>query len=145
MLELARLLKEQELYRSVRFVAFVNEEAPFYYSEEMGSRVYAERCKARRDNIVAMISVDGVGCYSNKRGSQKYPALIGWPMPSRANFVAFASDRKNRVRSKYSSSFKVISTLSLRRNNQRISGDRHDCCTHPGAQRSPARSDERRP
>ena len=62
----------------------------------MGSKVYAERCKARRDRIVAMIAVDSVGCYSNERGSQKYPPLVGWFMPSTGNFVAFGSDLKNR-------------------------------------------------
>ena len=62
----------------------------------MGSRVYAERCKAHLDQIVAMIAVDSVGCYSNERGSQTYPPPFGWFMPSKGNFVAFGSDLKNR-------------------------------------------------
>ena len=37
MLELARLLKEANPARTLRFVAFVNEEAPFYRSDAMGS------------------------------------------------------------------------------------------------------------
>jgi len=34
--------------------SFVNEEPPFYRSEQMGSRVYARRARERRDSIVAM-------------------------------------------------------------------------------------------
>ncbi|MEA3276663.1 MAG: M28 family peptidase [Pseudomonadota bacterium] len=41
LLELARLLAEWELPRTVRFVAFVNEEPPFSYTAEMGSLVHA--------------------------------------------------------------------------------------------------------
>jgi len=96
LLALAERLTKNTPERTVRVVFFVNEEFPFSGGIQMGSRVYAEGCKARRDRIVAMISVDGVGCYSNERGSQRYPALIGWFMPSRGNFVAFGSDLKNR-------------------------------------------------
>lgn len=96
LLAVATHLKKNPPERTVRVVFFVNEESPFSFGIQMGSRVYAERCKARRDHIVAMVSVDSVGCYSNKRGSQKYPALVGWSMPSKGNFVAFSSDLKNR-------------------------------------------------
>jgi hypothetical protein len=49
----------------------------------------------------------------------------------------------NRVRSKYSSGFKAMSTLSLRGDRPRISADRHDACTHPGrtdSQQDPTRA-----
>ncbi|MBI3075525.1 MAG: M28 family peptidase, partial [Deltaproteobacteria bacterium] len=40
-LEVARLLKERTLPRTVRAVAFVNEEPPFFQTKDMGSRLYA--------------------------------------------------------------------------------------------------------
>ncbi|MDW8344239.1 MAG: M28 family peptidase, partial [Verrucomicrobiae bacterium] len=40
--------------RTVRFVAFVNEEPPWFQTEQMGSRVYARACREAGQNIVAM-------------------------------------------------------------------------------------------
>ena len=89
-------LKVNPPERIVRVVFFVNEEWPFSGGIQMGSNVYAKRCKARQDRIVAMIAVDSIGCYSNEKGSQRYPAMVGWSLPSKGNFVAFGSDLKNR-------------------------------------------------
>ncbi len=96
LLVLAERLTKNPPERTIRVVFFVNEEWPFSGGIQMGSKVYAERCKARLDHIVAMIAVDSVGCYSNERGSQDYPAMVGWFMPSKGNFIAFGSDLKNR-------------------------------------------------
>ena len=41
LLELARLLKDTKLNRTIRFGAFVNEEPPFTFTKHMGSKVYA--------------------------------------------------------------------------------------------------------
>jgi acetylornithine deacetylase/succinyl-diaminopimelate desuccinylase-like protein len=43
LLELSRLFAGQKPDRTVRFVAFVNEESPFFYRRQMGSMVYAKR------------------------------------------------------------------------------------------------------
>lgn len=96
LLALARRLPELKPERTVRLVFFVNEENPFSSGIQMGSRVYAQRCKERGDNIVAMICIDSLGYYSDAAGSQKYPSFIGWQLPSRGNFVGFGSDLKNR-------------------------------------------------
>jgi Zn-dependent M28 family amino/carboxypeptidase len=96
LLALAGYLTENPPERTVRVVFFVNEEWPFGGGIQMGSNVYAKRCKARQDRIVAMIAVDSVGCYSNEKGSQRYPAMVGWSLPSKGNFVAFGSNLKNR-------------------------------------------------
>lgn len=97
LLAAAAYLAENPPERTVRVVFFVNEESPFAGGIQMGSRVYADRCKARLDRIVAMIAVDSIGCYSNDRGSQKYPPFVNWSLPSKGNFVAFGSDLKNRA------------------------------------------------
>jgi Zn-dependent M28 family amino/carboxypeptidase len=44
-LELARVFAEAKPARTLRLVAFVNEEPPFFKADEMGSRVYARRSK----------------------------------------------------------------------------------------------------
>src|SRR3954469_19617780 len=47
LLELARAVCCQPLRRSIRFVAFTNEESPFTRTRHMGSYVYAQACRAR--------------------------------------------------------------------------------------------------
>src|SRR5688572_18362543 len=48
MLEIARILKRERPARTIRYVAFVNEEPPFFQTDHMGSVVYAKRCRQRR-------------------------------------------------------------------------------------------------
>ncbi|MEW6208097.1 MAG: M28 family peptidase, partial [Acidobacteriota bacterium] len=47
LLELARLFKDETPAKTIRFVAFVNEEPPYFQTQEMGSLVYARRSKQR--------------------------------------------------------------------------------------------------
>jgi len=96
-LELARLMKDARPARTLRFVLFVNEEPPFYRSDEMGSRHYAKRAKARGENVVAMLSIETVGYYSDKPGSQRYPFPLNFFYPSTGNFIAFVSDLGSRA------------------------------------------------
>src|SRR3989344_2527331 len=63
MLEIARVLKDVPAERTLRFIGFVNEEPPFTWEERMGSVVSARRSKERGENIVAMVSLDEIGCY----------------------------------------------------------------------------------
>jgi Zn-dependent M28 family amino/carboxypeptidase len=95
-LELARLFWDAKPARTVRFVAFVNEEPPFYRSEQMGSRVYARRSRERRDNIVAMLSLETIGYYSDEPGSQLYPFPLSFFYPSTGNFLAFIANLGSR-------------------------------------------------
>ncbi|AGA34701.1 peptidase M28 [Thioalkalivibrio nitratireducens DSM 14787] len=96
LLELARLLRDTELGRSVRLVAFANEEAPFFGSAAMGSLHYARQARERGDDIVGMISLEMVGYYSDEPDSQSYPPLLGHFYPDRGNFIAFVSNLRSR-------------------------------------------------
>ena len=49
-IELARLFSAGKLGRTVRFVAFVNEEPPFFKTARMGSWVYAKQAQASEDH-----------------------------------------------------------------------------------------------
>jgi Zn-dependent M28 family amino/carboxypeptidase len=83
--------------RTLRFVLFVNEEPPAFQTEDMGSLVYAKRCKERSENIVGMLSLETIGCYSDAPGSQKYPAMpIGWFYPDRGDFIGFVGNYSSR-------------------------------------------------
>jgi Zn-dependent M28 family amino/carboxypeptidase len=96
LIELARLLHDSKPARTVRFVAFVDEEPPFYYGDQMGSRFYARRSKARAENIVAMFSLETIGYYSDEPDSQRYPFPLSFFYPKTGNFVAFVSNLSSR-------------------------------------------------
>jgi Zn-dependent M28 family amino/carboxypeptidase len=96
LLELARLMHGSRPARTVRFVAFVNEEPPFFRGEAMGSLRYARRSKERGENIVAMLSLETLGYYSDRPDSQRYPFPLGLFYPSTGNFVAFVSNLSSR-------------------------------------------------
>ncbi len=84
--------------RTLRFVAFVNEEPGHFMSEQMGSVVYATACKARGDHITAMISLETIGYYSNAPGSQNYPAPgLGMMYPTTGNFIGFVGNVSSRA------------------------------------------------
>jgi hypothetical protein len=92
MLELARLHATSAPPVTVRFVAFVNEEPPYFMTTAMGSWRYAADAAARGDNIVAMLSLETVGYYSDEIGSQRYPFPFGLVFPNRGNFLAMVSN-----------------------------------------------------
>jgi hypothetical protein len=95
-LEIARLLSGQALSRTIRIVAFVNEEPPFFQTEAMGSLVYANRSAERGENIVGVIVLETIGYFRDEPGSQHYPPLINLFYPDKGNFIAFISNLSSR-------------------------------------------------
>lgn len=96
LIEIARALRPRALRRSVKLVAFVNEEPPFFFTRQMGSGVYARAARRRGDDIRLMLSLEMLGCYSDAPGSQAYPPLLRWFYPQRGNFIAFVSNLRSR-------------------------------------------------
>lgn len=94
LLSLARTFSGSQNDRTLRFVAFVNEEAPYAHTEQMGSWVYARRCREREEKVTAMLSLETIGYYSDQPGSQKYPAGLGLLYPSKGNFIAFVGNTR---------------------------------------------------
>jgi hypothetical protein len=97
MLALARMWSKKSPSKTIRFVAFANEEPPYFWGESMGSLVYAKACRAANDDIVAMLSLESIGYYRDDADSQHYPPLVGLMYPSRGNFVAFVGDLSSRT------------------------------------------------
>ena len=96
LLELARLMRESKPARTLRFVAFANEEMPFHRSAAMGSWQHARRCRARSEAVVAMFSLETIGYYSDRPGTQRYPFPLSLFYPSTGNFIAFVSNLASR-------------------------------------------------
>ena len=95
-LELARMLAGTTLSRSVRFVAFANEEAPFFYGDEMGSNLYAARAQAQGEHIEAMLSLETLGYFTDQPGSQQYPFPFSYLYPDTGNFIGFVGNLSSR-------------------------------------------------
>jgi hypothetical protein len=96
LLALARELAGTRHEKTLRFIAFANEEQPFFETGEMGSQKSAERSKARGEGITAMLSLETLGYYSDAENSQKYPFPLSAAYPSRGNFVAFVGNTASR-------------------------------------------------
>ena len=98
MLALARRFANKPSLYTMRFVAFVNEEPPYFQSSAMGSFVYASRCKARGDQIRAMLSLETIGYFSNLANSQSYPLPgLGRFYPKTGNFIGFVGNVRSRA------------------------------------------------
>jgi Zn-dependent M28 family amino/carboxypeptidase len=95
-LALAKTFYGKNVSRTLRFVAFVNEEPPNFMSSKMGSLVYAKRCRAHREKIFAMFSLETIGYYSEEPGGQRYPFPVGFFYPSTGNFITFVSNLASR-------------------------------------------------
>lgn len=92
LLELAKRFSKIEPNRTLRFVFFVNEEPPHFQSETMGSLVYARRCKERKEDLTAVLSLETIGYYSDEEGSQNYPPPLGAVFPKTGNFLGFVGN-----------------------------------------------------
>lgn len=97
LLELARALAGERPRRTLRLAAFTNEEPPFFQTSEMGSRVYARAAKKKGEKIVAMVSLETIGYYSEAEESQMFPfPPLRYFYPTRGYFVAFVSNFRSR-------------------------------------------------
>ncbi len=97
LLEISRMFTGIDPTMTVRFIAFVNEEPPFFRSVQQGSMVYAAAARRRKDDIRLMASLETIGWYSDEPGSQSYPPLFGLFYPARANFLGIVSDFRSRT------------------------------------------------
>ncbi len=111
-LELADRFKDKNFPRTVRFVTFVNEEPPNSMTGNMGSYVYAKNVAEKKENIIAMFSLETIGYFSDESGSQLYPVLFNMFYPNTGNFIAFVGNLSSRgLVSKSIRSFRAHSTF----------------------------------
>lgn len=96
MLEISRLLSQQKISRTIYFVAFVNEEPPFFYTRRMGSYQYAKKLRKEKTNVIAMLSLESIGYYSDKSKSQSYPFPFNFFYPKKGNFIGFVGNLSSK-------------------------------------------------
>lgn len=97
LIELARLVSREEPETTIRFVAFANEEPPFFDTGEgMGSIAYVRSFKNPKAAIQCMFSLETIGYYSDRPNSQEYPPGISRFYPDQGNFIAFVGNTASR-------------------------------------------------
>jgi Zn-dependent M28 family amino/carboxypeptidase len=93
LLALARRFATTHNARTLRFVAFTNEEPGYFQTNDMGSYRYAAACRQRGDKIAGMISLETIGYFSSEPGSQQFPiSALGLVYPRTGNFIAFVGN-----------------------------------------------------
>jgi Zn-dependent M28 family amino/carboxypeptidase len=114
LLEISRHFAELAPALTVRFVAFVNEEPPSFFTGQQGSAVYARAARQRGDDIRLMVSLETIGCYFDEPGSQRYPPLFRHFFPDRGNFLGLVSDvRSGRALRRMARTFRRHSDFPL--------------------------------
>lgn len=96
LIELSRFFKNHPPKHTIRMVAFVNEESPFFMSSKMGSYQYVKYIIKHEIPIAAMISLESLGYYSQAKNSQGYPWFLNFFYPDQANFIGFVSNIHSR-------------------------------------------------
>ena len=114
LLELAHLIAESRPRCTLRLVAFVNEESPFFFTRQQGSRIYARAARLRGDPIQFMLSLEMLGYYRDAPGSQRYPPMFRRFYPDTANFIALVTNlRSRREMRRLARTFRAVSDFPL--------------------------------
>ncbi len=73
LLELVRLFSNNPPKCDLELVFYNLEEPPYFRSEHMGSYIHAKRLKDSKVDVKMMLSLETIGYFSDKEGSQDYP------------------------------------------------------------------------
>ena len=90
LLETARLLhlNHPALRYRIDFVAYPNEEPPYFATEHMGSAVHAKALHAARTKVRAMLCYEMIGYFSDQPNSQSFPnEALAKLYPGTGNFI----------------------------------------------------------
>ena len=89
LIELARLLGQQQPALQVELVAFTLEEPPQFRTTGMGSSVHAKSLRVQNVRVRAMFSLEMIGYFSDSANSQRFPiGVLSSLYPSTGNFIA---------------------------------------------------------
>ena len=99
LLEASRLLLPRRHKRTLRLVAFANEEPPHFYTDTMGSQIHARGCRKRGERVVGMVCLEMLGYFDPRRGAQAYPEglprALTWCLPKRGHFLGLVSNPRS--------------------------------------------------
>ena len=97
LLEICRALKDYSPGKTLKMIFFTLEEPPLFRSKFMGSYVYAREAKRKGEDINAMVCLEMVGYYDDKKGAQSFPLpFMSLIYPSTPNFIAIVGNLKSK-------------------------------------------------
>jgi Zn-dependent M28 family amino/carboxypeptidase len=98
LLEMAGFLADSTFDRTLNLVFFVLEEPPVFGTKNMGSRIFAGRAWEKNMDIRAMVSLEMVGYFSEKKGNQAFPLpLMSLFYSTTPNFIAVVGNLKSKA------------------------------------------------
>ena len=115
LLGLAQALAAVTVSKTVRFVAFALEEPPVYRTRNMGSYHYARSLKEKNEQVEGMISLEMIGYFCDRDGSQHYPLpLFKLKYPSQGNYISMVGNLRSRtLTQRFAASFRKAVDLPL--------------------------------
>jgi Zn-dependent M28 family amino/carboxypeptidase len=97
LLEVARLARSLTLPRPWTFIGFTTEEPPAFFTPYMGSRVYAQRARREKQQILGMLCLEMVGYYRREPGSQSLPLSLRFlGYPTTGDFIGLVGNRRSK-------------------------------------------------
>jgi len=89
LLALGRMLKGISPINTIELIAYANEEPPYFGTGQMGSAQHAQKLYTEQIGVKAMICLEMIGYFSDKKNSQSYPAAgMGALYPDKGDFIA---------------------------------------------------------
>lgn len=114
LIEAITFLKKRSGGREIRFVAFAAEEPPAFGSRNMGSCRYARLLREEGVAVHAMLSLEMLGYYNPRPGSQLYPPFLHLLYPDRGDSLGLISNLSSALLLKrFTASWRQKSTLTL--------------------------------
>ena len=97
-IELSRLLADLkgQSRRRIRLALFVNEERPYFGTDDMGSLRFAKMLAEKGEHVAAMYSLETMGFYADEPGTQRYPKPFNLIFGTRGDFIAFVGTLESR-------------------------------------------------
>jgi hypothetical protein len=116
LLELARLLKGQQLNYRIDLVAYTLEEPPYFRTELMGSHVHAKSLADNKIDVFGMISLEMIGYFKDYRKSQSYPVgLLSLFFGNRGNYITLVNKfGSGRFAREFCRSFRAAATINTK-------------------------------
>lgn len=114
LIEAARLMKARKPGRDIRFVAFGTEEPPSFGTRNMGSSQYAYAMRDNGVKVHAMISLEMLGYYNTRKGSQLYPPFMHLFYPAHGDYISVVGNfQSRRVLSRFARDWRAASSFPL--------------------------------
>lgn len=117
LLELARLLHNQNPNHRIELVAYTLEEPPFFRTKNMGSYVHAKSLVEQKIPIYGMIAIEMIGCFKEAKHSQDYPiGLLSLIYGNKGNFITLVNKfGKGKFARNFSTILKRKASMKTRR------------------------------